>query len=36
MDTRMHRQAVPEADPSALTSPGQAAVRVLELLQAAP
>ncbi len=36
MDTRMHRQAMPEADPSTLTRPEQAAARVLELLRATP
>ena len=36
MDTRMHREAVPEADPSTLPSPEQAAARVLHLLREAP
>jgi NAD(P)-dependent dehydrogenase (short-subunit alcohol dehydrogenase family) len=35
MDTRMHRQAMPEADPSVLTPPEQAAARIVELLEAA-
>ena len=35
MDTRMHRDAVPEADPSLLPGPEQAAARVLDLLRAA-
>jgi NAD(P)-dependent dehydrogenase (short-subunit alcohol dehydrogenase family) len=33
MDTRMHREAVPEADPSTLARPEQAAARVLALLR---
>jgi NAD(P)-dependent dehydrogenase (short-subunit alcohol dehydrogenase family) len=36
MDTRMHREAVPEADPSTLPRPEQAAARVLQLLREAP
>jgi NAD(P)-dependent dehydrogenase (short-subunit alcohol dehydrogenase family) len=36
MDTRMHREAVPEADPSTLAPPEQAAARVLQLLREAP
>jgi NAD(P)-dependent dehydrogenase (short-subunit alcohol dehydrogenase family) len=36
MDTRMHREAVPEADPSTLLPPEQAAARVVQLLQEAP
>jgi NAD(P)-dependent dehydrogenase (short-subunit alcohol dehydrogenase family) len=36
MDTRMHRQAMPEADPSSLPHPGEAAARVLELLRVTP
>jgi NAD(P)-dependent dehydrogenase (short-subunit alcohol dehydrogenase family) len=36
MDTRMHREAVPEADPSTLAPPKQAAARVLQLLREAP
>ena len=35
MDTRMHREAVPEADPSLLPAPEKAAARVLDLLRAA-
>ena len=35
MDTRMHREAVPEADPSLLLAPEKAAARVLDLLRAA-
>jgi NAD(P)-dependent dehydrogenase (short-subunit alcohol dehydrogenase family) len=35
MDTRMHREAVPEADPSTLLRPEQAAARVLAVLQEA-
>jgi len=34
MDTRMHRQAMPEADPASLARPEQAAARVLSLLEA--
>ena len=36
MDTRMHREAVPEADPSTLLRPEQAAAKVVELLRKAP
>jgi NAD(P)-dependent dehydrogenase (short-subunit alcohol dehydrogenase family) len=36
MDTRMHREAVPEADPSTLAPPEQAAARVMQLLREAP
>ncbi len=36
MDTQMHHQAVPEADPAELPRPDQAAARVVELLRAAP
>ena len=36
MDTRMHREAVPEADPSTLPPPAQAAARMVELLREAP
>ena len=36
MDTRMHREAVPDADPASLPPPEQAAARVLQLLQEAP
>jgi NAD(P)-dependent dehydrogenase (short-subunit alcohol dehydrogenase family) len=35
MDTQMHRQAVPEADPSTLLRPEQAAARVLAMLREA-
>jgi len=35
MDTRMHQDAIPEADPSLLPGPEQAAARVLDLLRAA-
>jgi hypothetical protein len=35
MDTRMHREAVPEADPSTLRRPEEAAERVLTLLREA-
>jgi hypothetical protein len=35
MDTRMHREAVPEADPATLLRPEQAAARVLSLLREA-
>ena len=35
MDTRMHREAVPDADPSTLTRPEQAAARVVALLREA-
>jgi NAD(P)-dependent dehydrogenase (short-subunit alcohol dehydrogenase family) len=36
MDTRMHREAVPEADPATLLPPEQAAARVVQLLREAP
>lgn len=36
MDTRMHREAVPEVDPSTLPPPAQAAARMVELLREAP
>lgn len=36
MDTRMHREAVPEADPSTLARPEEAAAKVVELLRKAP
>ena len=36
MDTRMHREAVPEADRSALARPEEAAAKVVELLRKAP
>jgi len=36
MDTRMHREAVPEADPSTLGRPEEAAARVVDLLRKAP
>lgn len=36
MDTRMHREAVPEVDPSTLPPPEQAATRMVELLREAP
>jgi NAD(P)-dependent dehydrogenase (short-subunit alcohol dehydrogenase family) len=36
MDTRMHREAVPEADPSTLLRPEAAAVKVVDLLRKAP
>lgn len=36
MDTRMHREAVPEVDPSTLSPPAQAAARMVELLREAP
>ncbi|HET6982686.1 MAG TPA: SDR family oxidoreductase [Myxococcaceae bacterium] len=36
MDTRMHREAVPEADPSTLARPEDAAAKVVELLRRAP
>jgi NAD(P)-dependent dehydrogenase (short-subunit alcohol dehydrogenase family) len=35
MDTRMHREAMPEADPSTLAPPEQAAARVVQLLREA-
>jgi len=35
MDTRMHREAVPEADPSTLARPEQAAATVLAMLREA-
>ena len=35
MDTRMHREAVPESDPSTLPRPEQAAARVLAVLREA-
>jgi NAD(P)-dependent dehydrogenase (short-subunit alcohol dehydrogenase family) len=35
MDTRMHREAVPEADPSTLLRPEQAAATVVDLLRKA-
>lgn len=36
MDTRMHREAVPEADPSTLARPEEAAAKVVDLLRKAP
>jgi NAD(P)-dependent dehydrogenase (short-subunit alcohol dehydrogenase family) len=36
MDTRMHRQAMPETNPSDLPGPEEAAARVLALLRATP
>jgi len=36
MDTRMHREAVPEADPSTLLRPEEGAARVLSKLREAP
>jgi NAD(P)-dependent dehydrogenase (short-subunit alcohol dehydrogenase family) len=36
MDTRMHREAVPEADPSSLLRPEDAASKVVDLLRKAP
>jgi len=35
MDTRMHREAVPDADPSTLARPEHAAARVVALLREA-
>lgn len=36
MDTRMHREAVPEADPSTLLRPEAAAAQLVDLLRKAP
>lgn len=36
MDTRMHREAAPEADPSTLARPEEAAAKVVDLLRKAP
>jgi NAD(P)-dependent dehydrogenase (short-subunit alcohol dehydrogenase family) len=36
MDTRMHREAAPEADPSSLLRPEDAASKVVDLLRKAP
>ena len=33
MDTRMHREAMPESDPATLLPPGKAAARVVQLLR---